>query len=109
SPVRNLRTRRGGAGSLDAGGLGGRNQPAVRTPGGSVATSRDECSEGARRRYARSGVGPWFGKDKNRTTVDVCTRRPASGRPDTTRGVVRLFTGSEGRTSQSSSESIQRN
>ena len=48
SPVRNLRTGRGGAGSLDAGGLGRGNQPAVRPPAGSVATSRDECSESAR-------------------------------------------------------------
>ena len=49
SSVRNLRTGRGRAGSLDVGGLGGRNQPTVRTTGGSVATSRDERSEAARR------------------------------------------------------------
>ena len=51
-------------------------------------------------------LAPWSGKDKNRTTVDVCTRRSASGRPDTTRGVVRLFTGSQGGTSPSALEPI---
>ena len=88
---------------------GWEKRAAASPAGGSAAAIRDGRREAARGRYARSGVGPWFGKDKNRTTVDVCTRRSASGRPDTTRGVVRLFTGSQRRTSQSSLEPIQRN
>ena len=84
SPVRNLRTGRGGAGSLDAGGLGGRNQPAVRAPAGSVATSRDDAQKLHADDTPVPVLAPGFGKDKNRTTVDVCARRSASGRPDTT-------------------------
>ena len=48
-------------------------------------------------------------EDKNRTIVDVCTRRSASGRPDATGGVVRLLSRSQGGTSQSAPEPIQGN
>ena len=42
SPVGDLCARRSGAGTLDAGGLGGRNEPVACAAGGSAAASRDE-------------------------------------------------------------------
>jgi len=45
--VGDLRSGRGGAGSLDTGGLGEWNEPAVRTVSGSTATSRDGGAEAA--------------------------------------------------------------
>ncbi len=42
SPVGDLRTGRGGAGTLDAGGLGGRHEPVACAAGGSAAASRAE-------------------------------------------------------------------
>ncbi len=75
-----------------------RNEPVVRTAGGSAATSRDGSTEAARGRHTSSGVGAREWKNQNRTTVDLRARRSAGRRPDASRSVVRLLTGSQGRT-----------
>ena len=47
--IGNLRARRRGAGTLDAGGLGGRNERVARAAGGSAAASRHGGDQAARR------------------------------------------------------------
>jgi len=63
-----------GVGTLDAGGLGGRNERVTCVAGGSVAASRDERDEVARRRHAGSGAGARQRQNKNRAAVDLCSR-----------------------------------
>src|ERR1700739_4611003 len=107
--IGDLRSARSGAGSFDTSGLGVRNKPAVRTVGSSAATSRDGSTEAARGRHTSSGVGAWEWKNQNRTTVDLRARRSASRRPDTSSGVVRVLTGSQGRTPADTPEQVPRN
>ena len=99
SPVGNLRAGRRGAGTLDAGGLGGRHERVACAAGGSAAASRAERRQAARRRHAGSGAGSRKWKNKNRTAVDVCARRPSRGRRNASGSMVRLLAGSQGRAS----------
>src|SRR6266851_4984880 len=92
SPVRNLCAGRCGARTLDAGGLGGRNEPVACAAGGSAAAARAERDQAARRRHAGTGAGAGKWKNKNRAAMDVCARRPSRGRRHAGGGVVRLFT-----------------
>jgi hypothetical protein len=73
--IGDLRSGRSGAGSLDAGGLGERNEPAIRTVSGSTATSRDGSTEATCGRHTSSSIGAWEWKNQDRSTVDLRERR----------------------------------
>jgi len=79
-----LRSGRSGVGPFDTRGLGGRNEPAVRTASGNAATSRDGSTEAACRRRTSSSVGAWEWKNQDRSPVDLRARRPTGKRSDST-------------------------
>jgi transposase len=87
-----LRARRGGVGTLDAGGLGGRDKPAACAVGGSAAAPCDGGRQAARRRHADSGAGTRKCKNKNWTAMGLCARgpsTPAAGHGSRTRRIAR--------------------